>query len=65
MGIHDIFSVDESIHNLIYQMADAGVIRRRAMEIGMRTLRQDGIRKAGAGITSISEVIRLTVADEN
>ena len=65
MGIYEIFILDESIHNLIYQMADAGVIRRRAMEIGMRTLRQDGIRKAGAGITSISEVIRLTVADEN
>ena len=65
MGIYEIFILDESIHNLIYQMADAGVIRRRAMEIGMRTLRQDGIRKAGAGITSIAEVIRLTVADEN
>ena len=65
MGIYEIFILDESIHNLIYQMADAGVIRRRAREIGMRTLRQDGIRKAGAGITSIAEVIRLTVADEN
>ena len=65
MGIYEIFILDESIHNLIYQLADAGQIRRRAMEIGMRSLRQDGIRKAAAGITSLAEVIRITVADEN
>ncbi|MBQ7651334.1 MAG: Flp pilus assembly complex ATPase component TadA [Victivallales bacterium] len=65
MGIYEIFILDESIHNLIYQLADAGQIRRRAMEIGMRSLRQDGIRKAAAGITSLTEVIRITVADEN
>ena len=45
-------------------MADASVIRRRAMEIGMRTLRQDGLRKAAAGLSTLSEVIRITVNDE-
>ncbi len=64
MGIYEIFILDDSIHNLIYELADAGVIRRRAMQLGMRTLREDGIRKAAAGITTIQEVIRLTVNDE-
>ena len=53
-----------SIEGLIYQMADASVIRRRAMEIGMRTLRQDGMRKAAAGLSTLAEVIRITVNDE-
>lgn len=61
IGIYEIFVLDESIQNLIYQLVDAGVIRRRAVEIGMKTLREDGILKAASGITSISEVLRLTV----
>ena len=61
IGIYEIFVLDESIQNLIYQMVDAGVIRKRACEIGMKTLREDGILKAAAGITSLKEVLRLTV----
>lgn len=61
MGIYEIFFLDDSIAELIYQKADAGVIAQRAKEHGMRTLRDDGIRKAAAGITSIQEVLRLTV----
>ena len=34
------------------------------MEIGMRTLRQDGMRKAAAGLSTLAEVIRITVNDE-
>jgi type IV pilus assembly protein PilB len=64
LGIYEIFILDASIEHLIYQMVDASVIRRRAMEIGMRTLRQDGMRKAAAGLTSLAEVVRLTVHDE-
>ena len=64
LGIYEIFILDASIEGLIYQMADASVIRRRAMEIGMRTLRQDGMRKAAAGLSTLAEVIRITVNDE-
>ncbi|MDX9980602.1 MAG: ATPase, T2SS/T4P/T4SS family, partial [Lentisphaeria bacterium] len=64
MGIYEIFILDNSIQALIYQKADAGVIRVRARELGMRTLREDGLRKAMAGITTLEEVIRLTVGDE-
>ena len=63
MGIYEIFILDDSIEELIYGKADASVIGRRAVEIGMRTLRQDALRKAAMGITTIQEVIRLTVSD--
>ncbi len=61
MGIYEIFVLDESISELIYQRADAGVIMNRAREHGMRTLRDDGMRKAAMGLTSLNEVLRLTV----
>ncbi len=64
MGIYEIFILDDSIQGLIYQKADAGVIRVRARELGMRTLREDGLRKAANAITTLEEVIRLTVGDE-
>jgi type IV pilus assembly protein PilB len=64
MGIYEIFMLDESIQELIYGKADAGQIRSRAIANGMRTLRQDGLRKAGMGMTSLEEVIRMTVGDE-
>ncbi|MGN0866214.1 MAG: GspE/PulE family protein [Oligosphaeraceae bacterium] len=63
MGIYEIFLLDNSIETLIYQRADSGVIKRRAKELGMRDLRDDGLRKASMGITSINEVLRLTVSD--
>lgn len=61
IGVYEIFILDESVHNLIYQRADASVIRRRAVQLGMRTLREDGFRKAAAGITTIPEVLRITM----
>ena len=64
MGIYEIFVLDDSIQNLIYQKADAGVIRERARELGMRSLRDDGLRKAASGVTTLEEVIRLTVSDD-
>ena len=61
MGIYEIFILDQSIENLIYKRADAGVIMRRARELGMKTLREDALRKAAMGLTTHKEVIRLTV----
>jgi hypothetical protein len=39
------------------------ILRNRAREMGMRTLREDGIRKVQAGLTTPDEVIRATVGD--
>ncbi len=62
-GIFEIFMVDVSIQQLIYQKVTASTIRARARELGMRTLREDGLRKAAAGSTTLEEVIRVTATD--
>ena len=41
------------------------LIRRRARELGMRTMREDGIRKVLAGLTTADEVIHVTMGDAN
>jgi type IV pilus assembly protein PilB len=64
MGIFEIFVIDDEARKLIYDQAPSSVLRARAREMGMRTLREDGIRKVLAGITTADEVIRATVGDE-
>ena len=55
--------IDEEIQNLIYKRESAGTIKRIALESGLQTLRMDGARKVLSGITTISEVLRVTQAD--
>ena len=64
MGIFEIFVVDDEARKLIYDRVPTNVLRARAREMGMRTLREDGIRKVLAGLTTPEEVIRATVGDE-
>jgi type IV pilus assembly protein PilB len=63
MGIFEIFVVDDEARKLIYEKVPASVLRNRAREMGMRTLREDGVRKVLAGISTPDEVIRATVGD--
>jgi type IV pilus assembly protein PilB len=63
MGIYEIFQVDEEVRRLIYEKVPSNVIRARARELGMRTLREDGVRKIMAGITTPEEVISITQGD--
>ena len=62
-GIFEIFVIDDDARKLIYEKVPSSVLRTRAREMGMRTLREDGIRKVLAGLTSPDEVIRATVGD--
>ena len=62
-GIFEIFVIDDEARKLIYEKVPSSVLRSRAREMGMRTLREDGIRKAQAGLTTPDEVIRATVGD--
>lgn len=64
-GIYEIFQLDEEVRRLIYEKSQANVIRARARELGMRTLREDGVRKIMAGITTPEEVISITQGDES
>jgi type IV pilus assembly protein PilB len=63
MSIVEIFMVSEEIQRMIYENATATSIRRKAREAGMRSLREDGIRKVTAGLTTAEEVISITVGD--
>jgi len=63
IGIFEIFLVDDEVRHLINQDLSTPQLRRRARELGMRTLREDGIRKVLAGMTSASEVISVTMSD--
>ena len=62
-GIFEIFKVDDEVRHLINENLSTPQLRRRARELGMRTLREDGIRKVLAGVTSASEVISVTMSD--
>jgi general secretion pathway protein E/type IV pilus assembly protein PilB len=62
-GIFEIFVLDDEARKLIYDRVPASVLRARAREMGMRTLREDGARKVMAGLTTAEEVIRATVGD--
>ncbi|HXE41492.1 MAG TPA: GspE/PulE family protein, partial [Candidatus Baltobacteraceae bacterium] len=63
-GIFEIFVIDDEARKLIYEKVSSSVLRARAREMGMRTLREDGIRKVLAGMTTPEEVIRATVGDD-
>lgn len=62
-GIFEIFNVDDEVRHLINENLSTPQLRRRARELGMRTLREDGIRKVLSGISSASEVIAVTMSD--
>jgi general secretion pathway protein E/type IV pilus assembly protein PilB len=62
-GIFEMFVIDDEARKLIYDKVPASVLRIRAREMGMRTLREDGARKVLAGMTSPEEVIRATIGD--
>ncbi|MES2475555.1 MAG: ATPase, T2SS/T4P/T4SS family [Verrucomicrobiota bacterium] len=63
MGIFEIFQIDDEVRSMINTGLTTTQLRRRARELGMRTLREDGIRKVLAGLTSGSEVVHATMSD--
>ncbi|WP_425511512.1 GspE/PulE family protein [Persicirhabdus sediminis] len=65
MGIFEFLKVDDEVRHMINQDMSSPQLRRRARELGMRTLREDGIRKILAGMTAPDEVINVTMADSD
>ncbi|MGI9114140.1 MAG: GspE/PulE family protein [Chthoniobacterales bacterium] len=63
MGIFEIFTIDDDVRHLINKRTPTHTLRQRARELGMRTLREDGVRKVLAGLTSAEEVISVTIGD--
>jgi len=62
-GIHELLVVDEAVRTHVMAHADAATIRRDARAAGMTALREDGLAKARAGVTTQAEVLRVTQDD--
>ncbi len=60
VGIFELLLVDDEVRTLVTGNVDAKTIRKKAIELGMHSLRVDGARKVLAGITSVAEVLRAT-----
>ncbi len=65
MVIVEIFKVDDQVRTMINEGLPTTQLKRRARELGMRTLREDGVRKVMAGLTSAQEVIEATSGDSD
>jgi general secretion pathway protein E len=59
-GLYELLLIDSELCSMIIRQTPAGVIKEYAVSKGMRTLRDDGLAKAAAGITSLEEVLRVT-----
>jgi general secretion pathway protein E len=60
VGIYELMLINDDIRKLMVGKADSNEIRKKALENGMRCLRDDGWLKVRQGMTSISEVLRVT-----
>ena len=63
IGIYELLLIDSELCSMIIKRTPAGTIKEYAVSKGMRTLRDDGLVKAAAGITTIEEVLRVTQDD--
>ena len=60
IGLYEIMTVTDEIRSLVVQRASSDEIGEVAVAQGMRRLRDDGLEKIRAGITSVAEVARVS-----
>ena len=63
-GCFEVYVMEDEGRKMIVNKVTSGTLRDHARKVGMRTLREDGARKAVAGMTTPKEVMRVTVGDE-
>ncbi len=63
-GIYEFLKVNEEIQKMILGEKDSNIIKEAARREGMRTLREDGWLKVQEGLTTVSEVLRVTQEEE-
>ena len=59
-GIYELLDITDPLRELINQRAPTVVIKQKAIELGMTTLREDGMRSIYEGETTIEEVLKYT-----
>jgi type II secretory ATPase GspE/PulE/Tfp pilus assembly ATPase PilB-like protein len=63
IGIYELLMVTDAMRAAVTRRLDAVQLKKLAVSEGMKTLREDGIAKALAGVTTIDEVLRVTQDD--
>ncbi|MGA1843447.1 MAG: type II secretion system ATPase GspE [bacterium] len=63
-GIFELLTLTEPIRAMVIEKVGANIIRQKAVQLGLRTLRDDGWNKVRQGITTIEEVLRVTREEE-
>jgi general secretion pathway protein E len=63
IGIYELLAIDQELCGMIIRRESAGAIKEYALAHGMQTLRDDGMAKVAAGITTLEEVLRVTQED--
>ena len=59
-GIYELLKISDPIREMINERASSILIRQKAIELGMTTLREDGLRSIYDGLTTIEEVVKYT-----
>ena len=63
VGLYEVMAIKEEVKELILSRASTSEVKKEAMRLGMKTLRQSGIIKIREGLTTIEEVLRSTMDD--
>ncbi|RPI58638.1 MAG: hypothetical protein EHM48_09935, partial [Planctomycetaceae bacterium] len=60
LGIYELLLLNDDLRDIITRNPDLGEFRQAAQKLGMRTLREDGLQKIAAGMTTVDEIMRVT-----
>jgi len=60
IGIFEVLVLNEALRKLVEERKSADMIKKKAIELGMKSLREDGLDKARGGLTTIEEILRVT-----
>jgi type IV pilus assembly protein PilB len=63
VGLYEVMLMKEEVKELVLSRASTTEIKKEAMRLGMKTLRQSGIHKIREGVTTIEEILRATMDD--
>jgi len=64
VGFYQVMPLFEELREMILNGANTAEIKRESMRLGVKTMRQSGLTKLAEGVTSLEEVLRVTVADD-
>jgi type II secretory ATPase GspE/PulE/Tfp pilus assembly ATPase PilB-like protein len=59
-GIFEFLTMSDAVQEMVLEKKSTNIIKEKAREEGMTVLREDGMKKVLAGITTVEEVLRVT-----